>query len=168
MKTNILYVENSKFVTVLDELNVPFTVQSGFLRVEGPKGRRLYVAATKKVGRVDISGFEVEFGAKVPHCGVFGKVKQQMDLSPELTEEGILENFRAIVTHMLQLQPVEKAPAKPKAPKAAKGTKVSMAVPATPAVDSLEAKLARIELIKRVAAEKGVAVASSTLALASE
>ena len=165
MKTDILYVENSKFLAVLAELTVPFTTQSGFVRVEGAKGRRLYVAATKKVGRIDISGFEVEFGAKKPHCGEFGAVKQQMDLSPEIGEEGILSNFRSLVSHMLTLPAVEKVKAekKPKAPRTAK--KTGGEVPPPP-VDSAEAVKARMELIKRVAAEKGLNVSSKTLALA--
>lgn len=167
MKTDILYVENSKFLAVLQELNVPSTIQSGFIRVEGAKGRRLYVAATKKVGRVDISGFEVDFGAKKPHCGEFGQVKQQMDLSPELGEEGILSNFRSLVVHMLTLPAVEKVKAtkKPKAPRAAKVKLAPGEVPAPP-VESPEAIRGRMELIKRVAAEKGLNVSAKTLALA--
>lgn len=167
MKTDILYVESSKFLAVLADLNVPFTTQSGFVRVEGAKGRRLYVAATKKVGRIDISGFEVDFGAKKPHCGEFGQVKQQMDLSLELGEEGILQNFRALVEHMLTLPAVEKVKVA-KAPKAPRAKKVPTApgeVPAPP-VESPEAIRGRMELIKRVAAEKGLNVSSKTLALA--
>lgn len=167
MKTDILYVEGSKFLAILTDLGVPHTVQSGFIRVEGAKGRRLYVAATKRVGRVDISGFEVDFGAKVPHCGVFGNVRQQLDLSPELGEEGILTNFRALVTHLLTLAPVEKvkvAP-KPKAPKAKKA-KAEGTVPAAPAPETTEAKAARMELIKKVAAEKGMKVSPKAMAQA--
>jgi len=164
LKTNVLYVESSKFLTVLTELEVPFTVQSGFIRVEGAKGRRLYVAATKKVGRVDISGFEVDFGAKIPHCGPFGNVKQQMDLSPELGEEGILANFKALVQHMLLLPAVVKE-VKIKAPKA---PRVSKKAASAPVPENPEAIKSRMDLIKRIAAEKGLSVSSKTLALAEE
>ena len=164
MKTNILYVESSKFLAVLSDLSVPFTVQSGFIRVEGAKGRRLYVAATKRVGRVDISGFEVDFGAKTPHCGIFGNVKQQMDLSSELGEEGILANFKALVQHMLTLPAVIKE-VKVKAPKA---PRVSKKADSKPTPESPEAIKSRMDLIKRIAAEKGLSVSSKTLALAEE
>jgi len=165
MKNDILYVEGSKFLAVLAELNIPHTVQSGFIRVEGAKGRRLYIAATKRVGRIDISGFEVDFGAKVPHCGVFGAVKQQMDLSNELTESDILSNFRALVEHMMTLPAIEKV-AKVKAPKAPKAGRKAKpgTVPSSP--EPTDALKGRMALIKKLAQERGVAVSSKTLAMA--
>lgn len=165
-KTNVLYIDGSKFTTILSELGIATTTQSGFIRVDGPKGRRVYVAATKKVGRVDISGFTVEFGAKTPHCGEFGNVKQQLDLDPALGEDGILTNFKALVEHMLTLPAVEKAPPKPKAPKAAKVEAVVGEVPAAPAPDA--GIKDRLAAIKAYAESRGMAVSNKTLALAEE
>jgi len=168
MKTDILYIDGSKFLAVLADLAVPHTLQSGFIRVDGPKGRRMYIAATKRVGRIDLSGFEVDFGAKVPHCGIFGNVRQQLDLDPVIGEEGILSNFRTAVELMLSLEPVVKvkAAAKPKAPKAKKAGTTGP-VPAAPAApETAEAKAKRMELIKRVAAAKGVGVSRKSIAQA--
>jgi len=163
---NVLYIDGSKFTATLEELGIPSTVQSGFIRVEGPKGRRVYVAATKKVGRVDISGFTVEFGAKVPHCGEFGNVKQQLDLDPSLGEDGIVTNFRALIEHMLTLPAVEKAPPKPKAPKAVKVETAPGEVPEAPKPDA--GIKDRMAAIKAYAEKNGMMVSNKTLALADE
>lgn len=121
MKTNITYVDAAKFETLClaaaEKHGYDVTAQKGFVKVAGPKGRCLYVASTKRVGRVDISGFEMEGAGYVsPHCGPFGNVKQQLDMS--LGEEAILENFTALLDHMATLAPVEKAERKPATPKA--------------------------------------------------
>lgn len=161
-----LFATKEQYLAVLADLGLSHTEQSGFIRVEGAKGRRLYIAATKTVRRVDLSGFEMDLKeeiTKVPHCGVFGNVKQQMVVGTG--PEGDLERVREVLAHMATLPAIEKAPAKPKAPKA-KAAKTEGAVPAAPAVDSPEAIKARMELIKKVAAEKGVGVSSKTLALA--
>lgn len=108
MKTNVCYVDAAKFETLIEASGLPYEGQKGFVRVDGPKGRRVYVASTKRVGRVDISGFEMEGpGYVTPHCGVFGNVKQQLDFS--LDEDAILANFAALLEHMKTLAPVEKA-----------------------------------------------------------
>lgn len=140
-----------------------FTEQSGFLKVTAPGGR-LYIAATKTVRRVDISGFEVSPTlGKVPHCGVFGAVKQQLVLGETGAEA--LANLNAVLAILVALPaPAPKAPkAKaPKAPKAAKATKE----PAEPESDN--ARAARIALIKRVAAEKKAAISPASMATAAE
>lgn len=117
MKTNVTYIDASKFEALILASGLPMAVQKGFVKVSGPKGRQVYVASTKRVGRVDISGFEMEGpGYVTPHCGVFGNVKQQLDFS--LGEDDILSNFAALLEHMKSLAPVEKAPRKEAAPKA--------------------------------------------------
>jgi hypothetical protein len=127
MKTNVTYVDAAKFEAIMLEKakqhGFQLADQKGFIRVEGPKGRRIYVASTKRVGRVDLSGVEVRtedgkhaLGFVAPHCGPFGNVKQQLDMS--LGEEAILANFSALLDLMAALPPVEKAQRKPAAPKA--------------------------------------------------
>jgi hypothetical protein len=116
MKTNVTYIDAAKFEQSILALGLKATVQKGFVKVEGPKGRAVYVASTKRVGRVDISGFEMEGpGYVTPHVGPFGNVKQQLDMS--LTEEEILANFANLLTHMSSLEPVEKTARTPAAPR---------------------------------------------------
>lgn len=121
MKTNVTYVDAAKFETLVlaaaEKHGYAVTTQKGFVKVAGPKGRVLYVASTKRVGRVDISGFEMEGAGYVsPHCGPFGNVKQQLDFS--LGEDAILSNMAALLDHMATLAPVEKAIRQPATPKA--------------------------------------------------
>ena len=155
-KPNVTYVPRELFENILAEHGLPTKVQSGFIRVEGPKGNRLYVAATKKVGRIDISGFEVAHLGQVPHCGVFGNVKQQMRMDG--TEAEVLARFESLLRSLMTQPAKVKAP---KAPKAAKvpGEKKGWGAKAAPLpVPTADAKEARRLLIAKVAAEKGVAI----------
>ena len=151
-KSNVLMVAQSKFLSILDTLQVPYLTQSGFIKVSGAKGRNMYIANTKTVGRIDLSGFEVDFGAKLPHCGVFGNVKQQLDLDPVLREEGILRNFTAALEVMLSLPPVAKV-TKAKTEVVAK-EEFSTVTPE----EIAEAAMARRLLIAKTAEEMGVEV----------
>lgn len=141
MKTNVTYIDACHFENIIAESGLPATLQKGFVRVDGPKGRRLYVASTKRVGRVDISGFEVSLGGQAPHCGPFGNVKQQLDMS--LPQEEVLENFRWLLVTMASLPAVEKPARKPAAAKAdaPKGWTGVKKAPAAPKPD----RLARIK-----------------------
>lgn len=117
MKTNVTYIDAAKFEALIVASGLTMAGQKGFVKVMGPKGRVVYVASTKRVGRVDISGFEMEGpGYVTPHCGPFGNVKQQLDFS--LPEDEVLSNFQKLLAHMATLSPVEKAPRKAPAPKA--------------------------------------------------
>lgn len=163
-----LFMSRDQAIALLTEKGLEYTEQSGFLKVIAPGGR-LYIAATKTVRRVDLSGFEVGLGTltKVPHCGVFGQVKQQLKLGTSDSEA--LANLTAVIDHLMALPaPAPKVKA-PKAPKAAKDEKKGWgAVPAAPAPETDDAKAARIALIKKVAQEKGMAVSSKSIATASE
>lgn len=167
MKTETNYLPRGSYETILAKHGCSTLAQSGFIKVEGAKGRRLYVAATKKVGRIDLSGFEFGEGTKKPDQGEFGQVKQQMVMTG--TEAELLARFETILLHMLSLPAVEKAakPAKapkaPRAPKAASTDELAGLVPSAP-VESTEAKLARIAKVKEVAAKMGVAVSPKVLA----
>ena len=160
MKKNVTYVARSEFETILSHLGMPTKVQSGFIRVEGPKGNRLYVAATKKVGRIDISGFEVGSSGVTPHCGVFGNVKQQMDMSG--TEAEVLERFKVIIGLLLS-QPEKVKEVKTKAPRAPRGKKEKKGwgAKAVPVAQPISARLAAIQAY---AEKNGLSVSAKTLA----
>lgn len=152
MKSNVTYIDACEFETIILESGLPAIPQKGFVKVQGPQGRAVYVANTKRVGRVDISGFEMEGdGFVVPHCGVFGNVRQQLDMG--LTKDEILANFRLLLITMKSLAPVEKPQRKPATPKAdaPKGfTRIDTSPEAREA-----AKAKRKELIEKVARETG-------------
>ena len=153
MKNGVTYVDASKFEALIAASGLPMTGQKGFVKVSGPKGRQLYVAATKRVGRVDLSGFTVEgAGFQAPHCGEFGNVKQQLRF--DRPEAEILMDFAWLLEHLAALPPVEKEPAAKKAaPKTAAARGWSQPVPP---------KKDRKELIEAVAKQKGVKVSPKT------
>ena len=160
--TKQTFATREQYETLLALKGLPHTIQSGFIRVEGAKGNRLYVAATKTVRRIDISGFEVSREiAKVPHVGVFGNVKQQMKMDG--SSEDQLARFELLLGELIA-QPA-KVPA-PKAPKAKKDKTLGAAPVKVPETD--EAKEARKALIRKIALEKGVSVSSKSIAQAEE
>lgn len=125
MKKNVTYVGCWKLELICAEYGATMLPQSGFIKVAGAKGRQLYIAKTKNVGRVDLSGFLFD-GPGVINLGdaSFGAVKQQLDFSRD--EDDILTSFRSILDYMLTLPavgPVETFAAKAKA-KAKVKTKV--------------------------------------------
>ena len=139
------YIDAEKLEAIIKESGLPYAAQKGFVKVQGPKGRQVYVAATKRVGRVDLSGFETEWGV-TPHCGPFGNVKQQLDFSKD--EADVLEDFRKTLEHMKTLEAVERKPrpiGQTRASAPAKGW----------SPETLEQRKARIE---KVAKEMGVKV----------
>jgi hypothetical protein len=164
MKKDITYIDGAKFEAIITARGLTPVPQAGFVKVSGAKGRNLYVARTKRVGRVDLSGFEYT-GDGVRNLGgeSFGAVTQQLRF--DLPEEQVLANFTAILDHMLTLpaREVEKKAAEPKAkaPKA-QGWSDKVAAP-TP-----EDRAARLALIQKVAAEKGVKVSKKAMAQAEQ
>src|SRR5271165_1078316 len=114
MKKEARYVAQEKFLQFASDLGLPTKEQAGFVKIIGPKGRQVYVAKTKLVGRVDISGFEVRtipgLEQSVTYLGgeSFGGVKEQLNMQPDRTEESILEDFAKILGHMTTLPAVEK------------------------------------------------------------
>jgi len=163
------YLTRTEVEALIAKCGLTFLSQTGFLKVEAAKGRRLYIASTKTVRRIDISGFEVaEDLGQTPHCGVFGQVKQQVILTGTVDEQ--LARLEAVIEVMKTLPAVEKAPkpAKaPKAPKSAGGTATGDAAPKTEA-EVQAGTLSRMEMIKKYAAERGLAISQKTLALADE
>lgn len=165
MKKDITYIDAAKFEGIITAKGLTPVPQAGFVKVSGAKGRTLYVARTKRVGRVDLSGFEApaEMGTRNLGGESFGAVTQQLRF--DLPEAEVLANFEKVLDHMLTLpaREVEKKSATPKAsaPKA-QGWSSKVAAPAP------EDKAARLALIQKVAKEKGVKVSPKAMAQAEQ
>ena len=155
-----------QYKQAIADAGLSYTEQSGFLRVDGASGRRLYVASTKTVRRIDISGWEFALGrlTKPPHTTITGNVKQQMVIG--LGADADLEKFTELLAHMKSLAAVEKV-AKPKAPKAAKAGDADGEVPSMPASspnEAIEKRLAQIANVKKFAEMRGSPVSEKVLA----
>lgn len=161
------YATREQYEEIIARLGAFFIEQSGFLKVNQPGGK-LYVAATKTVRRVDLSGFEHGLGrlTKTPHCGVFGKVRQQMRVDGTPAEQ--LARFEELLRHLMTLPapaPVAKAPKAPKAkapeaPVADGEAPVAVATPTDPRQDRLDA----IARIKELSEKMGKPVSPKLLA----
>ena len=119
MKKNIVYVDAALLQAVCDALGLRLEDQKGFVKVHlGPKGRYMYIGRTARVGRVDISGFEVdtEEFAHVKDLGgdSFGGVKQQIDFEAVegRTVESLVATFRAVAEYGMGLADAEPKPKK--------------------------------------------------------
>lgn len=167
MKKDITYIDGAKFEAIITELGLTLNPQAGFIKLSGAKGRNVYVARTKRVGRVDLSGIDFT-GDGVRNLGgeSFGAVTQQLRF--DLPEDQVLANFRSVLQHMLSLParevPKKESPAKPSAPKA---TGWSANAKTTKELSPEERK-ARMDLIAKVAAEKGVKVSKKAMAQAEQ
>lgn len=155
------FATREQYIAILDARGLAWKEQSGFLKVTAPGGK-MYVAATKTVRRIDLGGFEMPLSeelTKLPHCGVFGAIKQQMVVGTG--PAGDLERFEEVLTHLLALPaptPIVKAPKAKKVAGEKKGWGAK-APAAEPESDTVRA--ARIALIRRVAMEKGMAVSAA-------
>lgn len=124
------YVAQEALLSIVKELGLEAVPQAGYIKVAAAKGRAIYIGKTKRVGRVDLSGFEMEG----PEAGLvkrlggesFGAVKQQLRF--DLPEEDILSAFKTVLSHMKTLPEAvkEKKSFLPRAPKGAapKGGKI--------------------------------------------
>lgn len=127
-----IYMTRSEAEDLLESLGLPFIEQSGFIKVALP-GARVYIAATKTIRRVDLSGFTHPTLGKTPHCGEFGAVKQQLILGTSAQEA--LANLEEVLRYAAALP----APApKVKAPKA---KKVQAPAAPAPAEEKVEAEV---------------------------
>ena len=152
MKKNVTYIAAAQFETLIAESGLTTSEKSGWIRVDGQNGHRLYVPKTKKVGRIDCVGLDIE-GLTALGGESFGAVTHQVDFNRP--EEFILAVFSLALDALKSLPAVEKAPkakAEPKARRAA-GTEPAAAAPTASRSD-------RMALIKRVAAERGVPVSA--------
>ena len=129
MRKNINHVPAESFLSTVEAAGLKVTPQSGFYRVEGTENRRLYIGKTKRVGRVDLSGYSV-LGAgftQLSEEDQFCRVACQLDFSTE--PKVILAAFaRAVKALTAPAKKSAKTPAKKLGEKAAKVS--------APAVDS--------------------------------
>lgn len=100
-------VDLAKFEAIVQKSGAPCTEQRGYLKVEPAPGRKLYVAKTKTVRRVDVSGTGLE---KWGVGGVldlgdqkFGEVRQQLDFSR--TEDEVLAAFELTIEELRAMGP---------------------------------------------------------------
>lgn len=166
-KKQVTYVDASEFESICVELGVPMVAQAGFVKCgDGKNGRYLYVAKTKRVGRVDLSWFKMtgEDGKAVP--GVrdldgderHGSVEQGIDFS--LTQEEILTAFRDALIFAASLPTADKARASSRPRKETGPAAVGFS--AGLIAKGEEARVARKALIERVAREKGATISAKT------
>jgi len=98
-----LAISPDSFTGVLDAMQVPYVVQSGFVRVEGPEGRRMYVGRGRITTTVHLSGFTSEHGARDLQKSPSARVQQEMDWPAGLSAVEQLRLFRDLVAFMLSL-----------------------------------------------------------------
>jgi hypothetical protein len=172
MKKNVQYVDARLIqVALISAGFTEFIAQKGFVKVPlGPKGRTLYIAKTKEVGRVDISGFEVDL-AEYKHVRSlggesFGNVKQQVNFDKEdsRTPEAIIATIVAVAEKGKSLGD---APVKAKSNSSSPDS--SQPEPAGWMNDDEKTKAiadraARLALIQHVAEQHVVPVSDKTLA----
>lgn len=155
------YIDAAKIEQIIIASGLPTTVQAAFVKISGASGRNVYCPKQKRVGRIDLSGFEVDASLGVVDLGgeSFGAVKQQMDFS--LPEDVILANFTKILEHMKTLPAREvekkKAPGTPKA-KSEIRTLLTADMDPEARAKAVEALRIRRVLLEKVAAEKGVPI----------
>lgn len=105
MKKNITYIAREKFETIVKKAGLAIRPQAAFGRVDGPNGRRLYIAATKQVGRVDASGWDVDvdgvtkLSKEEAKSLRLGAVRGQLDFSKPEAE--ILAAFKDLIADMI-------------------------------------------------------------------
>jgi len=160
MKKDITYVDGAQLEQLIVDAGLTPLTQAGFIKVAAAKGRAVYVARTKKVGRIDISGFlYAEAGVTALGGSSFGAVKQQVDFSRP--EADILLTFKAILEHMKTLPAAE---VKKKASPMARTKNSPKPVEASSPADRKD----RLAHIKKIAAQMGVNVSPATMALADD
>lgn len=107
-KKNVTYVDACHFQTIMVASGLPYAEQKGWIKISGAKGRNVYVAKTKTVGRVDISGFvSPTEGTRMldPESEAHGSVAQGLDFS--LSQDEILIAFTDLLTHLATLPEAE-------------------------------------------------------------
>lgn len=159
------YIEQNKFEMIAKEMGFQPLEQAACLKISGPEGNNVYVAKTKDVGRIDISGFKVpiEWGViNLTEYQRIGAVEQQIDFSDTRSEEEILLTFRKILELLPTLPAVKRTRRRSAMPGAIQ--KIEAKQPEKSASELAEEKAKRLALIQRVAQEKGAEISSETVA----
>lgn len=170
-KPVVQYIDAAVIEQLLRESGYVLLPQAGFVKVmvaDAPAhAPKLYVAKSKRVGRIDLSGFGMPEGTEgivfLDDDLAFGNVKQQIDFTrnPEAT----LKTLKAVLKALSKAPVPEKAARK--APKAkASEAKGWQTLPSTPA-GKADRKAAIAEAAKRQA-KKGTKGAKAAAAVEPE
>ncbi len=93
----LIFAKAQKGITVNIE-------QKRFVKIVGQAGKKIYISKHLKVGRVDVSGFEVqEEGFRAPACGHFGRVWQQLDFARK--HDAVYTTFRMLLEVLCSSEP---------------------------------------------------------------
>lgn len=177
-------VEAERILGLVRESGLRTREQAGFIKVAGAARGAIYVARTRRISRIDVSGFEVPPREGGPPWAVvdlggesFGAVRQRVDFSR--TDEEVIET----VSHILSLlrdmpapDPAEarrqrRRPGSGPAPRRETGRPPvpsppvpgDSVAPPGPGRSEEEVRAERLMLIKRVAAEMKRPVHPETL-----
>lgn len=103
MKKGTNYIPQSDLEKLARELGLTVVEQKGFIKVAADSKHRVYIAKTKLVGRVDLSGFKTSGIPGVVDLGgeSFGMVHQQIDFTRPAPET--LETFQNVLLAMTAL-----------------------------------------------------------------
>lgn len=129
MKTNTTYISAALIAQIVEQSNLPTVDKKGWLLVGNfdTNGPRVYIPKTKKVGRIDLSGFELDSDAVNKLGGAsFGAVHQQLRF--DLPEAVVLSNLQQVLEELKALPKFQKVLKTPKA-----GETPKPAAPSTPA-----------------------------------
>ena len=101
MRKNVNYLAKETLLALVEASGLPVKEQSGFVRVEGADGKRLYISRTKRVGRVDLSGFTVEGPGfrQLDEDEKFCRVTCQLDFGAE--EKVVLAAFKTALKKLV-------------------------------------------------------------------
>ena len=91
MKKNVTYVSFESFANIVADLGLATKENAGFVQVSLGNGYHLYVARTKRVGRVDLQFLPEGEGYEDLGEARFGRIVAQLDFSVD--EGSILEAF---------------------------------------------------------------------------
>lgn len=146
---------------------------SGFIKVEGPGGQRIYVQKAHTVRQVDLSGFGKGLPGTVPLPSPNGRVEAQLDLSDPEAAIKRYEELVALLPTLPKMVQARKAPLMISTKGKRKGTKP---VPGEdrshlPAIDSEEMLVKRrktIETTLRYCRDNDKPVSPRTIAAAKE
>ena len=111
-KQGLTLVEGGKFIATATKLGLKVTKQAGNFRIENEadSSKRMYVPTTKKVHRVDLSGFSSPLAVEIPEDDrPTGRVTHWLDFT--VSEKEILRAFYKIAKEHLATVAKVEAPA---------------------------------------------------------
>jgi hypothetical protein len=156
-KAGVNYVDGAKFQKLIDEKGLGYEFQAGFVKVQAENGHRLYVAKTKRVGRVDLA-FKVEGEGFHPPETKNGSIELQLDMTQP--EDAILAAFSKALDVMVAL-PKKEAAKKAEAAKATGPKPVGWSIKSKGADGAV---LSKEDLMVKMAIDKKRPLAASVLA----